>query len=588
MSLNDLITSVLIKFSLLLVILILAVSSLFSQDQVHYLKIEGSEISVFKNKAKKLKRYRFNEIEDLNLKLENLKSYLIEKGYLETNIDSTYIIADTLYAIFHIGKPYYWKNIDLVVDGNTGEYPLEFRFPYLNLTSFKEIKGKQLDILDYCLSHGYPFSRLNVSELEIENGQIDGICNVNLNQRVVWDSMLVKGDSKINTKFLENHLGIKPGRVYNEKKFEAISGLIEKLDFVSEIKSSELEFFHGVAKVHNYLKKESANRFDGIIGFQNNNKTDKLELTGEVNLSLVNSFRRGEHIQFNWRKLEETSQTLKLGLQYPYIFNSKLGTDFSFQLLKQDSSYVNTNLSLGLNFQLSNNSVLNLFYQLKSSSLISTKQFAGITVLPDFADSKSNLLGFQYKYRRLDREFNPLKGWDLKLKIAGGENKIKKNIKIPDELYNDIELETKIFESSFSLKNYIPIRSKWVFHWHVMGAWMKRENYFENDLFRLGGMKTIRGFNEDSFRASKYAIARQEFRFVPSQTTSIYLFYDYAWYEQEILNKNLSDRPKGYGFGFNFSTGSGLFTLNYALGSQNEQSSDLKSAKIHFGFIAKF
>lgn len=588
MSLNYLKTSALPKFSLLLVVFMSAITSLFSQNQVHYLKVEGSEISIFKNQAKKLKRYRFDEIASLNLKVENLKSYFIEKGYLETNIDSTYIIADTLCAVFHLGKPYYLKNIDLVVDKNTDEHPLEFRIPYIKVVSFKEMKGSQLDILDYCLSNGYPFSTLNVSELEVENGKIEGVCNVNLNQRVVWDSMLVKGDSKINPKFLENHIGIKPGQAYDEKKFEAISQLIEKLDFISEIKPPELEFFDGVARVHNYLKKESANRFDGIVGFQNNNKTDKLELTGEVNLSLVNSFRRGEHIQFNWRKLEESSQNLKLGLQYPYIFNSKLGADFSFQLLKQDSSYVNTNLNLGLNFQLSNNSILNLFYQLKSSSLISTKQFAGITVLPDFADSKSNLLGFQYEYQQLDRRYNPLKGWNLKFEIAGGENKIKKNIKIPNELYDDIELETKIFESSLSLKNYIPIRSKWVFHWQVMGAWMKRENYFENDLFRLGGMKTIRGFNEDSFRASKYAIARQEFRFVPSHTTSIYLFYDYAWYEQEILNKNLSDRPKGYGFGFNFSTGSGLFTLNYALGSQNEQSTDLKSAKIHFGFLAKF
>lgn len=578
----------LLKIGLLLIFLMVKSTALFSQNQVHYLKLTGSELPVFRKQAKQIKRYRFDDERSLNLKVEQLKSYFIEKAYLETNVDTTFKIADTLYAVFHIGKPYIWKDLDLVVNKRFEANHLDFKVNHSKAYSFKDGADSQSAILDYCLNHGHPFATLSLSDIKIDKGEIRGTCFLNPNQRVVWDSMLTKGDAQIHSKFLENHLGIKTGQVYSEEKFEAISQLIDKLDFLSEIKPSELEFFDGVAKVHNYLKKQSANRFDGIIGFQNNNETDRLELTGEVNLDLVNSFHRGERIQFNWRKLEESSQNLKIAFQYPYIFNSKLGTDFSFQLLKQDSSYVNTNLRLGLNFQQSGNSSLRLFYQLKSSNLISTKQYAGLTVLPDFADSKSNLLGFQYEYEKLDRTYNPLKGWHWILDVAGGENKIKKNINIPDELYTGVDLKTKIFEGSLSLKHYIPIGLKWVYHWQVMAARMNRVNYFENDLYRLGGMKSIRGFNEDAFRASKYALARQEFRFVPSRNTSIYLFYDLAWYEQEIQEKIMSDQPMGYGFGLNFSTGSGLFTLNYALGKQDGQSTDLKSAKIHFGFIAKF
>ncbi|MGZ2368699.1 BamA/TamA family outer membrane protein [Ancylomarina sp. YFZ004] len=561
---------------------------LVSQEQVHHIKLKGSDLPIFEKQAKKLRHYRFDDVKNLSLKVEQLKSYFIEKGYLETNVDSTYKIADTLYAVFHIGKPYVWKDLNLVIDKNRGEGLPELRVNHSAVYSFKGGTEQQSVILDYYSDHGYPFATLNLTDIRIDNGEIRGTCSLNPNQRIVWDSMLVKGDALVHGKFLENHLSIKPDQLYSEEKFESISRLMAKLDFLSEIKPSELEFFDGVAKVHNYLKKQSANRFDGIVGFQNNKEKKKLELTGEVNLDLVNSFHRGERIQFNWRKMEESSQNLKLAFHYPYIFNSKLGTDFSFQLLKQDSTYVNTNLRLGLNFQQNGNSVVRLFYQLKSSNLISSKHFAGLTVLPDFADSKSNLLGFQYEYEKLDRRYNPLKGWQWILDISGGENKIKRNINIPDELYKNIDLKTKIFEGALSLKNYIPLASKFVYHWQVMAAWMERVNYFENDLYRLGGMKSVRGFNEDSFRASKYALTRQEFQFVPSRNTSIYLFYDLAWYKQEIQEKIMSDHPMGYGFGLNFSAGSGLFTLNYALGKQNDESTDFKSAKIHFGFIAKF
>ncbi|MDE5423419.1 hypothetical protein L3073_14465 [Ancylomarina sp. DW003] len=525
-------------------------------------------------------------MEKIDLKLESLKSYFVEKGFLEANIDSTYILKDTLFAIFHLGKKYQWKNLEVRVDKRLDRNNLKINKP--NAYSFTEGVEKQFLVLDSYLNNGYPFAAISISDLKINGGELDGICSLQSNQKIVWDSMIIKGDIQLHDGFIQTYLDIKPGQAYSENKFEEISTLIENLDFVSEIKPSEVEFFDSLAKIHHYFKKQAANRFDGIVGFQNNKKTDKLELTGEVNLALINSFRRGERILINWKKLEENSQNLQVRFQYPYLFNTKVGLNFNFHLLKQDSSYLNTNLKLGLSFKQKKNSSLKLFYHLKSSNLISTKQYAGATVLPDFADSKSNLLGFQYNYVNLDRLHNSRKGWNLKLEIAGGENEIDKNSNFQDELYRGIDLKTKIFEGKINLKNFIPIRSKWVYNWQVVGALMERVNYFENELYRLGGLKSIRGFNEDAFRASKYLIAKEEFGFVSSRNTKLYLFYDWAWYEQEIQSLKTSDHLMGYGFGFNFSAGSGLFSLNYALGRQGNETTDLKSAKIHFGFVAKF
>jgi hypothetical protein len=66
------------------------------------------------------------------------------------------------------------------------------------------------------------------------------------------------------------------------------------------------------------------------------------------------------------------------------------------------------------------------------------------------------------------------------------------------------------------------------------------------------------------------------------------LFADLAYYESEILEEKTSDYPIGLGFGLNFATKAGIFSLNYALGKQENQSFNLRSAKIHFGFISRF
>ena len=46
---------------------------------------------------------------------------------------------------------------------------------------------------------------------------------------------------------------------------------------------------------------------------------------------------------------------------------------------------------------------------------------------------------------------------------------------------------------------------------------LQSENMFKNELFRIGGLKTLRGFDEESITASFYNIATLEWRFLFEQ-----------------------------------------------------------------------
>ncbi|MEP6806878.1 MAG: hypothetical protein ABI892_20285, partial [Flavobacterium sp.] len=56
---------------------------------------------------------------------------------------------------------------------------------------------------------------------------------------------------------------------------------------------------------------------------------------------LKNAFGTGESIGLVWQQLQPKSPRLNLQLQLPYIFNSPFGIDFSFELFKKDSAYLN-------------------------------------------------------------------------------------------------------------------------------------------------------------------------------------------------------------------------------------------------------
>ena len=101
-------------------------------------------------------------------------------------------------------------------------------------------------------------------------------------------------------------------------------------------------------------------------------------------------------------------------------------------------------------------------------------------------------------------------------------------------------------------------------------------------------MLTLRGFDEESINASSYAIGTIEFRYLLEQNSYTYLFIDGGYYENKSIEEYKSDTPFGFGLGISFETKAGIFSLNYALGYQENELAPIRAAKIHFGFVNFF
>ena len=72
------------------------------------------------------------------------------------------------------------------------------------------------------------------------------------------------------------------------------------------------------------------------------------------------------------------------------------------------------------------------------------------------------------------------------------------------------------------------------------------------------------------------------------KNSSVFAFYDGAFYENNSLNTYEQDTPFGFGVGVNFQTGAGIFTLSYGLGAQKSNPILVKNGKVHFGFVSLF
>jgi hemolysin activation/secretion protein len=111
---------------------------------------------------------------------------------------------------------------------------------------------------------------------------------------------------------------------------------------------------------------------------------------------------------------------------------------------------------------------------------------------------------------------------------------------------------------------------------------------FENEGFRIGGFKTLRGFDEQSINVNGYSVQTTEFRYIIEKNSFVNIFYDQAFTNQNFINQKGNDTPFGVGVGITFQTKVGIASLNYALGNQKNNPLDLQNGKIHFGIASYF
>lgn len=135
---------------------------------------------------------------------------------------------------------------------------------------------------------------------------------------------------------------------------------------------------------------------------------------------------------------------------------------------------------------------------------------------------------------------------------------------------------------------FIPFMNRSTLKISNQSAFIYGETLFQNELFRIGGLKTLRGFDEESIFASAYSIFTLEYRFILEQNSYMYVFGDGAWYENNSAKQYVNDTPFGFGAGISFETKAGIFSISYALGKQFDNPIQLRGGKIHFGIVNYF
>ena len=274
--------------------------------------------------------------------------------------------------------------------------------------------------------------------------------------------------------------------------------------------------------------------------------------------------------------------------EHPNVFRSPLSFKGAFDFLKQDTSFTKVNFRADIDISSGKASSISVFTAVTSSRLLSVDQFENSTTLPPFADIDQTLYGLSYNLSRLDDPLLPKSGFSLYTSAGLGNRNINQIAELPSDLYQGLSLRSVQYQIDLNAAYYLDIKPKWNIKLALNGGWIANENLFSNDPYRIGGLNTVRGFDENFFFATKYISNTIENRFYFESNSYLSLFTDLGLLEN-IERERAEEMFIGFGAGISFETQRGIFNLVYALGtSETAGPLNLNSSKIYFGFTTRF
>lgn len=558
--------------------LLLIIYTFFSKDLVAqnlHLEINGN--SDYETKVIDSLNYvnKHPDFISIKLELDSIQKLLYRQGYIENELkdinkinDSTFIGKFNLKKKFESIYIHYDKSLV-----NTSILNLISKHVYDDYfeLEFNQVENALKFINSKVSEKGFPFSKVTLSNIRVaEEQKLTASLTIEATAKKRTISVIeIKGYEKFPRSYLKHYLKIKPGQSFDLNTIKKKTEQLNDLKFANQVKSPEVLFSKDSTSLYLYVEKAKSNSFDGFLGFGTNEETNNLEFDGYLNLNLTNNLNFGESFRLLYKSDENEQQTFKTDASLPYLFKSPIGLDLQLQIFKRDSSFTTINQFAKLHYQLnSKHKIYAGLINSESNNLLNENTTSSII------DYKTAYYSLAYEYLK-PQNLNFLFPFNSKFYFETnfGERKLS----------NESQKQSQIVIDAFKIFN---LNLKNSFYLRLNGATLISDTYLENELFRFGGINSIRGFEENSIFSSLYGLINTEYRFKVSNSIYIHSIMDAAYFENKILNTK--EKGFSYGFGFGILTKAGLFRFNYANGKLENQKFKLSNSKIHISLTTDF
>lgn len=554
--------------------------SISSYAQNFYLKINGSN----ENQNQIIDSVNYStKHSNLKLLLEEIKNTsqkLTKAGFLDNKTGEIKQINDSSYtSTIVLNKRI--KEIHIYIGKSNPFSTLPETKNDTIIIAYKDIEFFLNQRIVDAEKKGFALSKIKLENIKRKNLTIYADLNFKSEKKRTINSIIL---SQTNTEekkyFPQGHLKQLNkkylNKTFNQETIKELYNDINNYEFVTQTKYPQILFTNDSTKIYAYIEKRKANTFDGYIGFSNDDNK-KTTLNGYLDIVLLNTLHAGEQFSLYWKSDGNQQKTFNTRLEIPYIFQSPLGIKAQLNIFKQDSTFQNTKTAIDLGYYLKYNTKIYLGYQSTESSDIQNTNSATIS------DYKNSYITSTLEYKKTDHlnDLFPKKTY-LNFIIGFGKrntNDTPETANSSKQIYTNINLS---YNFELNKKNFVYV--------NFQNFYLNSKNYITNELFRFGGISSIRGFSENSLQGNNVNLIITEYRYLTSKNLYLHSIIDYGIYQDQT---NLNNSKKfnnliSAGVGLGLLTQSGLLKIIIANGRVNNEEVKFYNSILSISYNVKF
>ncbi len=438
--------------------------------------------------------------------------------------------------------------------------------------------------------YGYPLAKITIDAIipRYDSGTNKGMLAIYLRltegPRARIGKIVIVGNETTNENVIMRELALQPGAYYNAEELTAARARVERLGFFESVSEPELYLDHdSTVIILLRVKEASTSAIDGVLGYNPPaNASESGYLSGLIDLSLRDISGTGRNATLHYDRTTASTQTLEVTYLEPWLFGYPINFNGGFAQTQQDSTYTQTtalgNLSLALTQD------IRIIGTLSYERVIPSDEDSSVFTT---YDSRTITTGLSASIDTRDNSIAPRSGV---VGLLGASYGIKA-IYGPAQ-YIDSSTPSSIGLSTVSLdaSGYHTLFSQkivGVIGLHARSITATGGLLDASDLFRIGGIFTIRGYRDAELIASRYAYANLELRFMMSDLSFFNFFVDGGYLVKDSTVSSAAEQPQypiSYGLGAQLESPLGIIAVSIGLA----HGEPVSQAIFAFGLVKQF
>jgi outer membrane protein assembly factor BamA len=415
---------------------------------------------------------------------------------------------------------------------------------------------------------GFAFANVTITKLQpVDNSHISVGIHITEGQLARLVACKVEGISETDTSVVRREFFISEHPVATRELLIGGSERLRQLGLFTNVSEPTLyKVNDSSVGVSLNVQESHTTAIDGVLGYNPAPISGASSyINGFLDLAFMNIGGSARQAAFRYQKLTPASSDLSFRYLEPWLLNIPIDGSFILNRHDEDSLYVATHLELSF-----------ALHSLSQVTISAGASYDGITPGTAHIVDASNIISGSvlFSMDQRDDPIAPQNGYKISLGARYGSKSITDSLGYA----STVGIRTFIADAEGALS----LGDKRLVGSISLSAHEVDSKVLElSDLFRIGGLASLRGYRDANFYVSRYAIARIEPRFMFSSRSYIGLFTDLGYLEQAEYQSVPFRKwsAVGYGVSFLFDTQIGYLQAAVAL----SRGTPLDGAVLHFG-----